>query len=72
MRKHCFNSHFKNNYNDSTHLSCCHWNLGKVILVALQVTKKNILLETNTKAIQGIPGGKIQVHWLCKKVTEMN
>lgn len=57
---------------DSRHLSCCHWNLGKVILVVLQVTNKNVLLETNTQAIQEIPGGKIEVHWLQKKVTGMN
>lgn len=49
---------------DPRHLSCCHWNLGKVILVVLQVTNKHILLETKMHVIQDIPEGKIEVHWL--------
>lgn len=57
---------------DPRHLSCCHWNLGKVILVVLQVTNKNILLETNTHATQEIPEGKIENHCLRKKVTGKN
>lgn len=32
-QKHCLNSHFKNNCTtDSRHLSCCHWNLGRLFL----------------------------------------
>lgn len=35
--------------------------------MVLQVTNKNMLLETNTQAIQEIPGGKIEVRGLQKK-----
>lgn len=52
---------------DSRHLSCCHWNLGKVILVVLQVTNKNVLLETNTQYIQEIPEGEIEGHGFKKR-----